>query len=398
MTEEVRSIQLSVRGKPSAFDLSHDGGTAVVASPGCMTFFDLDGLGVPRHYIYYEQQTQVRRIRFQKEGLLAALRGGAVSIWDPSHTLKPLQGFIQDNDWITNLEWGTHNAHLIATCCDGGDGKIYDARSPYAPAQTIKVGGVCQKISWSKYDWNYLAVSNEKKVSVFDTRMIGTNNTTMTHEVPEGVIQFAWCAKEQHAMVVGGRDGSLSWLNCLGDPKGEVTASQGGLIDEASLLFATPVGMGAIVCRYEYMGNTQQAQPFLTQTAAPGTEQGSGVASTAPAAVSSKRSHRSESMGGTRSESRKVAVNLIGFPGNKKKRTSDSIESNILQVNFYNKTKNVSDSNLWCADGAVPGPRRGSTVGASRPPGPADAQRPRNVIFVDDFVSTCRGNSCRYYQ
>lgn len=324
MKEDIRSIQLSVRGKPSAFDLSHDGGVAVVASPGCMTFFDLDGLGVPKHYIYYEQQTQIRRIRYQKEGLLAALRGGAVSIWDPSHSLRPLQGFIQDSNWITNLEWGSHNAHLIATCCDGGDGNVWDSRSPYLPVQSIGVGGICQKISWSKYDSNYLAISNEKKVNIFDTRMIGAHNTVASHDVPDGVVQFSWCAKEYHAMVIAGRDGSLTWLSSLIDPETETTASVPGLVDEASLLFSTPVGMGAVVCRYEYMGSTKQAQPFLGNSAPPFDVPKDPTAS-------KRQSYTIETMGTSRSESRKVVVNLVGYP-NRNGKEKNALANNILQV------------------------------------------------------------------
>lgn len=319
MKEDVRSIQLSVRGKPSAFDLNHGGGMAVVASPGCMTFFDLDGLGVPRHYIYYEQQTQVRRIRYQKEGLLAALRGGAVSVWDPSQSLRPLLGFIQGNDWITNLEWGLHNANLIATCSDGGDGKIFDARAPNLPMQTINVGGICQKISWSKYDSNLLAISNEKKVAIYDNRMIGSHNVVTSHDVPDGIIQFTWCAKENQALIIASRDGHLTWLTSIGDPSGEREVKQGGLVDDASLLFSTPVGMGAIVCRYEYMGSTKQAQPFLDSVPKEPNMQEPLVH-----VSGAKRAVKHDGGGGLRSDSRKVVVNLIGYPDVESKEQSDS--------------------------------------------------------------------------
>jgi hypothetical protein len=126
-------------------------------------------------------------------------------------------------------------------------------------------------------------------------------------------------------MVIAGRDGSLSWLTSLqapgagaGDPGGaltSVTASVPGLVDEASLLFSTPVGMGAVVCRYEYMGSTQQAQPFFAPPAGARAAD-KGPAAPDPAAVIARRtSYKIESMGSSRSESRKVAVNLVGYPG-----------------------------------------------------------------------------------
>jgi hypothetical protein len=72
-----------------------------VASPGCLTFFRLNGLGSPHHVIHYEQPAQIRQIRYQKYGHLAALRGGIVSLWDPSpsRTLRPLLGFVQSSGW-----------------------------------------------------------------------------------------------------------------------------------------------------------------------------------------------------------------------------------------------------------------------------------------------------------
>ena len=42
------SLQLSVGGVPSAYDLSPSGDGLVVAAPGCLTFFKLNGMGSPR--------------------------------------------------------------------------------------------------------------------------------------------------------------------------------------------------------------------------------------------------------------------------------------------------------------------------------------------------------------
>lgn len=92
-------IQLNVRGRPSAFDLSPSNDIIVVASPGCMTFFHLNGLGAPRHVIHYEQPQQIRGVKYQKEGKLGTLRGGIVSFWDPFHSLRPLLGLVQSSGW-----------------------------------------------------------------------------------------------------------------------------------------------------------------------------------------------------------------------------------------------------------------------------------------------------------
>ena len=221
---EVRSIQLSVRGKPSAFDLSVESNMIVVASPGCFTFFDLDGMGVPAHFIHYEHPQQVRRVRYQTDGTLAVLRGGAVSLWDPAHSLRPLLGFIQDSGWITNLEWSASNSNILSTCCDVGDAKIWDARSANQPIMSIHLGGICQKISWSRVDANQLAVSNLNKVAVYDTRMVGANNIVSVYEPPEGLLQFAWCAKDYQTLLVALPDGTLEWRNALDGTRDSVSA------------------------------------------------------------------------------------------------------------------------------------------------------------------------------
>jgi hypothetical protein len=101
---------LSVRGKPSAFDLSPAGDMVAVASPGCLTFFGHGLYGQPKHVIHYEQPQQVRQLRYQKTtasgdqgssvgALLGTLRGGSVAIFDPSKPFRPLQSHIQGRGW-----------------------------------------------------------------------------------------------------------------------------------------------------------------------------------------------------------------------------------------------------------------------------------------------------------
>jgi WD40 repeat protein len=307
---EVRSIQLSVRGKPSAFDLSVESNMIVVASPGCFTFFDLDGMGVPAHFIHYEHPQQVRRVRYQTDGSLAVLRGGAVSLWDPAHSLRPLLGFIQDSGWITNLEWSSSNSNILSTCCDVGDAKIWDARSANQPVMSIHLGGICQKISWSRVDANHLAVSNLNKVSVFDTRMVGANNVVSVYEPPEGLLQFAWCAKGHQTLLAVLPDGTLEWRNALDGTRDSVSAPN--VLDEASLLFPTPVGKGAVVCRYEYVGNTQQSQPFNGR-----------AGPTQSTSLSASNLTSKNDLIPKPDAPRKVVVNLIGYGGPSEGRPSD---------------------------------------------------------------------------
>lgn len=63
MSRQGTSMKLSVRGRPSAFDLSPSNEMLVVASPGCLTFFHLNGLGSPRLVIHYEQPQQIRQLK-----------------------------------------------------------------------------------------------------------------------------------------------------------------------------------------------------------------------------------------------------------------------------------------------------------------------------------------------
>lgn len=44
-------IQLSVRGKPSGFDLAPSNDICAVSSPGCIALYHLNGFGSPRSVI-----------------------------------------------------------------------------------------------------------------------------------------------------------------------------------------------------------------------------------------------------------------------------------------------------------------------------------------------------------
>ena len=176
------SLQLSVRGRPSAFDiLQPNNDICVVASPGCLTFFHLNGLGSPRHVIHYEQPHQIRTIRFQQYGLLAALRGGVVSLWDPSKSLRPLLGFVSSTGWLTDISWHAGNCNMLASSSDASGGvAIWDVRSTNTPVLKMNAGQLSSSVEWCPTNDNLLsACSDAQTVHVWDVRMVGGINVSV---------------------------------------------------------------------------------------------------------------------------------------------------------------------------------------------------------------------------
>ena len=238
------TIQLAVRGKPSAFDLSFNNEMCVVASPGCLTFFLLSGSGSPRHVIHYEQPQQIRQIRYQKLGHLAALRGGVVSLWDPSKCLRPLLGFVQSPGWITDLNWNLSNYNILATCSDSGGGiSLWDVRSPSYSTMQLSAGRVTTSVDWCPSNQNLLAACSDSNcISVWDIRMttpntssgpsigVGSKNgsfSTIT-SASGGIISCHWTANEKivggmstssktcPSLVISKDDSSIEWWNISG--------------------------------------------------------------------------------------------------------------------------------------------------------------------------------------
>eukprot|EP01041_Mallomonas_annulata_P011025 gene11025-23033_t len=194
----MNSVQLSIRGKPSAFDLNKSHDLFIVASPGCITFFDLKGLGTPsdvltyedskknqnlhglgtpRHVIHLEQPQQIRKLKYQNLGTsFAALRGGIVSLWDPKNTLKPVRGFVKNTGWISNFDWSTGNQNIMCTACDHGDVRIWDIRTPNTPIQSMNIGSTSNDLSWCPSDSNLFAISRQNTILTYDIRKIGTTS------------------------------------------------------------------------------------------------------------------------------------------------------------------------------------------------------------------------------
>jgi len=240
------SLQLSVRGKPSAWDISPGNEMCVVAAPGCLTFFHLNGLGAPRHVLHYEQPEQVRKLRYQRQtggsATLAALRSGIVSLWDPSRLLRPLLALVQSHSppgsYITDMQWSLTNVNLMATGSDcGGDVCLWDVRVPSIPAQAIQQpqGSVCTGIDWCPSQTHLLAVSNRRAVFIWDSRMFplsgsgsasafGSGSSSSGGALSHGAIavldtgrrdigQFVWGSGDasNNCMVVGTGAGTLEW-------------------------------------------------------------------------------------------------------------------------------------------------------------------------------------------
>jgi hypothetical protein len=238
------SVQLSVRGRPSAFDLSPSNDIVVVTSPGCMTFFHLNGLGAPRHVIHYEQPQQIRKVRYQKEGKLATLRGGIVSFWDPFHSLRPLIGLVQSSGWsvyfplslstdltvlcrITDMEWSPNNHNLISTSCDQGDVSIFDIRTATTRLQSLSMGGSCSSISWCSTDPNLIAACNQNGFNVWDTRMLTplTNHrssvlwsdrtSSSSSQLSNVAYQVTWAHSNTPCLITASTSSHLTWWDGL---------------------------------------------------------------------------------------------------------------------------------------------------------------------------------------
>ena len=309
------TIQLAVRGKPSAFDLNFDTDTCVVASPGCLTFFHLTGVGSPCHVIHYEQPQQIRQLRFQKFGLLAALRGGVISLWDPSKSLRPLIGFIRGSGWITDLSWHSTNHNMLATSSDSNGGVCFwDIRSPLYPTTHMFAGQVATSVDWCPSNANLLAAcSDAQNVYIWDIRMIGSNatcaatigskneayatiNSKSSVSSSSGILQCCWCGSMErndamptvssssipHSIIVGRSNGSVEWWDINMDSStlmssraGISAASTSGLpvvstefaasqspefVNSSSIMLATPYGRGAIVCKPLDTATIQRAE------------------------------------------------------------------------------------------------------------------------------------------
>lgn len=268
------TLHLLVRGKPSAFDLSPSRDICAVSSPGCITFFHLNGMGSPRHVIHYEQPQQIKQLKYQRlpnQQFLAVLRGGGVSLFDPMKSLKPLSGFANCKDWITDMEWSPHTSNLLATCSDKGDILIWDARTThFSPSQRFCLGNyVIKNVEWNPSNPSMLSASTNKQIVLFDIRAATTSSCNSNSPTPFGgpekqscwgfidaneeIMHYAWSQQSpssQPSLMIATKSNNLEWwdVNDLTGQRNSISKSP--LIHkshEPYLMLPTPKCLGAII-------------------------------------------------------------------------------------------------------------------------------------------------------
>ena len=157
---------------------------------------------MPKHVIHYEQ-SKADKLCFQKQGgnLLAALRTGVVSFWDPGNSLSPLVGSVNSPGAITDMDWSA-NSNLLSTVCSAGSVRIWDARSPSLAVQQMSLGGLhnCNQVDWCPTNNHLLSVVAENRiVLIFDNRMYGRLNhkkeddSVNIFEPSGGITCSSWC-------------------------------------------------------------------------------------------------------------------------------------------------------------------------------------------------------------
>lgn len=256
----MNSIQLSVRGKPSAFDLSASNDICAVSSPGCISFFHLHGLGSPRHVIHYEQPHQIRLLRFQRstQQLLSTLRGGSISIWDPSKLLRPLNGFIRSKGWITHTEWSNFSPYQLCTSSDDGEVSVWDVRSLSRPSSSVNISGkIVNSVEWCPFNPHYICChSSDQGFAIWDIRMSNKLNLEKNVFVcsgDQGVISTGWFSDESNPTVyVGKNNGTLDWwsVSHLSSSSDSVYCmkdrSLSTWMDGTSITLSSPIGRGLV--------------------------------------------------------------------------------------------------------------------------------------------------------
>ena len=134
---QTNTIHLSLRGNGSAFALNPLKDSCVIASPGCLSFYDLNGIGSPRQVIHYEQPLKITKLIYQFGGQVAALRGGVVSLFDPNAAMRPLKASIKSSYTMNDMDCSSSYTSLIGVCFDNGSTRIYDSRSCTHPTSNL---------------------------------------------------------------------------------------------------------------------------------------------------------------------------------------------------------------------------------------------------------------------
>ena len=120
----------------------------VAATGGSLSFFNLNGSGIPRHVLKYENPVPISRVKCQRDGYLATLRqDGTLALWQPfASSLRPLLGvlnvpasggstaaasFNEPSTIVTDMDFSASNARIIAGGSLSGAVHIYDTRASF---------------------------------------------------------------------------------------------------------------------------------------------------------------------------------------------------------------------------------------------------------------------------
>lgn len=255
-----RTLNLSVRDVPTAFDYFFDQDLVVVSSCSDLAFFHLEDNGSPHHVVYYEQASKCSSVRIQHgpQCLVSCVNGGYVSIWDPSKPIKPLVDFIHPSKKITDARWSPFDSDILATSSAGGNLTLWDTRMGLRPTHDIFIGKHCSMIEWCSHNPNLMsAVCEDNYLLVWDSRMMPAFGSADAMEEVEsqqvhvlesefGIVNYAW--SPVHSAVYMNTTNSCldGWCVEQGEDcsveSNRCTSSRSGLINAHAKLLPGPYG------------------------------------------------------------------------------------------------------------------------------------------------------------
>eukprot|EP01032_Pedospumella_encystans_P012431 gene12431-14384_t len=258
-----RTLQLSVRDTPTAFDYFFDYDLLVVASRSDLAFYHLHDLGSPHRVIFYDQPLRCNLVKIQygAQNLTACVNvGGYVSIWDPSKSVKPMLDFIHPSKQISDLRWSPNSQECLATCSSAGNLTLWDIRTILRPTHDMNVGKSCEHIEYCPHNPYLMSASCEGKyLLVWDVRMMpsliddgftGMEDNEEQHvhviESEHGIANYAWNPISPAVSIVTDNAGIDEWmLNPAEHGSYEstrVSSAQSSLVNENTKLLAGPYG------------------------------------------------------------------------------------------------------------------------------------------------------------
>lgn len=265
------SLQLSIRGKLSAFDISNE--IIATSSPGCITFYNLNAYGNPYHVIHYEQPQQIRQLKFQLDSMncnniLCALRGPSISLWDPQRKLRPLLDFIDHSNgnsasWIVDFDWSINNTYLLASSDDSGCIKVWDIRSQpkscvhnlIYPNATGNDRNLMRDVSWCPHESNFLSfISNDKSQCIWDIRSTSSNPIINEIKFESTIVSSQWSHESsQRSLVIATDYQNIEWWDIAANNSSYDRESCIEFIDmdSSSIFLVTPLGKGVVVSQFQ---------------------------------------------------------------------------------------------------------------------------------------------------